>query len=98
MSKFLNLWEVDSSKMPTDPKERAALFGKQIEMTKKMLAEGQITDWGLFAGGGAGYAIGGGTEADTLKRTMQFTPYIKFQVHPVLSIDEVAEVMKSMMG
>ena len=98
MSKFLNLWEVDSSKMPTDPNERAALWGKQLEMTKKMLDEGQITDWGIFAGGGAGYAIAEGTEADTLKRTMQFAPYTKFQVHPVLSIGEVAEVMKSMMG
>ena len=98
MAKFLNLWETDSSKMPTDPKERAAIYGRQIEMTKKMLAEGQITDWGLFAGGGAGYAIGEGTAADVLKRTMQFAPYIKFHAHPVLSIDEMSEVMKSLMG
>lgn len=98
MSKFINLWEVDSSKMPTDPNERAALMGKLIEMTKKMLDEGQITDWGIFAGGGAGYGISEGTEADILKRTMQFAPYIKSQVHPVLSIDEMAEVMKSMRG
>ena len=98
MSKTLSLWEVDNSKWPTDPNEQAALIGKQIEMTKKMLAEGKITDWGIFAGGGAGYAIGEGTEADILKNTMQFAPYIKFQVHSVLSIDEVAEVMKSMRG
>ena len=98
MPKFLNLWEVDSSKMPTDPNERAALMGKQIEMTKKMLNEGQINDWGIFAGGGAGYTISEGSEADILKRVMQFMPYCKFQVHPVLSIDEVAEVMKSMRG
>ena len=98
MSKFLNLWEVDRSKMPTDPNERAALMGKQIEMTKKMLNEGQITDWGIFAEGGAGYAIAEGSDVDTFKRTMQFAPYIKFQVHAVLSIDEVAEAVKSMMG
>ena len=98
MPKYLNLWEVDNSRMPTDPNERAALLGKQLEMTKKMLDEGQITDWGIFAGGGAGYAIGEGTEADMLKRTMPFMPLIKFQVHPVLSIDEVAQVMKSMTG
>jgi hypothetical protein len=98
MSKFLNLWEVDSSKMPTDPNERAALVGKLIEMTKKMLDEGQVTDWGIFAGGGAGYAIAGGTEADAYKRTLPFAPYIKFQVHPVLSIDEMAEAIKSIRG
>ena len=98
MSKFLTLWEIESSKWPTDPNERAALIGKQMEMTKKMLDEGKITDWGIFAGGGGGYSIGEGTEADTFKRTMQFAPYIKFQVHPVLSHDEAAEVMKSMTG
>ena len=98
MSKFLNLWEVDSSKMPMDLNERAAVMGKLLEMTKKMLDEGQVNDWGIFAGGGAGYAVAGGTEAETLKRTMQFAPYIKFQVHPVLSVNEVAEVMKSMTG
>ena len=96
MSKILNLWEVDSNKMPTDPAERAALIGKQIEMTKKMLDEGQIIDWGIFAGGGAGYAIAEGTDANILKRSMQFAPYIKSKPYAVLSIDEVAEVMKSM--
>ena len=98
MSKFLFLWEQDMSKIPTDPNEQAALIGKQMEMTKKALDEGQITDWGLFAGGGAGYAIGEGTAIDSYRGVMQFSPYVKFKTIPVLSIDEVAEVMKSMMG
>jgi hypothetical protein len=98
MAKWLTLWEVDTSRTPTDPKERAALWGKQVEATKKMLAEGQILDWGLFAGGGGGYSIAEGTEADALKRILQFSPYIKFKVQPVLPIDAVAEVLQSLMG
>jgi hypothetical protein len=98
MSKYLNLWEVDNNKMPLDPEERAALIGKQLEMTKKMLDEGQVIDWGLFAGGGAGYAIAEGTEADMLKRTMPFAGYIKFKIHPILSVDQVIGVMKSLRG
>jgi len=97
MSKYITLWEMDNSKMPIDPNERAALLGKMTEMTKKMLGEGKITDWGIFAEGNAGYSISKGTEADVLKRVMQFMPYCKFQVHPVLSIDEVTELMKSVM-
>lgn len=96
MAKYLNLWEIDNSKMPTDPKERAALQTKQLEMIKKMLAEGQILDWGLFAGGGAGYAIAEGTESDMLRRTMPFGAYVKFHIQTVLSADEVIDVMKSM--
>jgi hypothetical protein len=89
---------MDNNKVPVDPQERAALIGKQIEMTMKMLAENQILDWGIFAGGGAGYTIAEGSESDVLKRVMQFTPHVKFKVQPVLSIQEVADVMKSMTG
>ena len=85
------------SKVPTDPNEQAALTQKQMEMTKKALDEGQITDWGIFAGGGAGYAIGEGNATDMFSGAMQFSPYVKFKAMTVLSIDEVAEVMKSMM-
>ena len=97
MAKYLILWESDMSRIPTDPNQRGELIGKQMEMTKKALEEGQITDWGIFAGAGAGYAIGEGETADMFSGAMQFSPYVKFKAMTVLSIDEVAEVMKSMM-
>jgi hypothetical protein len=95
MAKYLILWEEETSKMPTDPNERAALNQKNMELTKKAMDEGQITDWGLFAGGGAGYAIGEGDTTDMFRGAMQFSPYFKFKAITVLSADEV---MKSMMG
>ena len=98
MSKYLFLWESNINLMPANPTERAALIGKQIEMTKQALKDKKIIDWGLYASGNAGYAIGEGTTQDALKGAMQFDPYVKFQTIPVLSIDEVADVMKSMMG
>jgi hypothetical protein len=84
--------------MPADPKERAAVLGKMMEMTKKWLEERKGNDWGIFAGASAGYAISEGTEVDGLKVAMQFAPYIKFTVHPVLSLKQAGDVMKSMMG
>jgi len=96
MSRILNLWEMDYSRMPVDQNERMAIIGKQIEMTKQMLDEGRISDWGLFAGGGAGYGIGPGDATEVLKNVMVFVPFVKFQSYPVLSMDEVAQVYKSM--
>ena len=96
MSKFLILWEDVPGTMPADPKKRAEITGKMMEMTKKALDDRQITDWGLFASGNAGYGIGEGTASDMLKGAMQFDPYVKFTVHPVLSLKEVMQVMKSM--
>jgi hypothetical protein len=96
MSKFLILWEGVPGYMPADPKERAVIIGKMMEMTKKALAERQVKDWGLFPEGDAGYSVVEGTEADVLKISLQFTPYIRGKVHSVLSLKEVGEVMKSM--
>jgi hypothetical protein len=98
MSKFLYLWETVPGTMPADPKQRAEVLGKMLEMTRKWVEERKGNDWGIFAGGGAGYGLGEGTEADALKVAMQFGPYIKFTVYPVLSVKQAGEVMKSMMG
>lgn len=98
MSKFLFLWEAAPGYMPVDPKQRAEILGKLMEMTKKWLEERKGNDWGIFPGASAGYAISEGTEADALKVAMQFGPFIKFTVHPVLSLKQAGDVMKSMMG
>jgi hypothetical protein len=98
MAKFINLWEVEVSKMPVDPNERAKIIATQIGTVKKMRAEGKLADWGIFAGGAAGYGIAEGTPSDVLKLTMPFAPYIKSHVHPVLSIEEAEAVLKSLSG
>ncbi|OGO07535.1 MAG: hypothetical protein A2Y92_05640 [Chloroflexi bacterium RBG_13_57_8] len=96
MSKFLILWEGVPGTAPADPKERAAMLGKLLEMTKQALEKGQIKDWGLFAGGGSGYSIMEGTEAEVLRTAMQFQPSIACKAHAVLNVTQVIEVMKSM--
>jgi hypothetical protein len=68
-----------------------------MEMVKQRLDSGQSKDWGIFPGGSAGYAIAEGTEADSLKASMMFQPYFRFTVHPVLTLKQAGEVMKSMM-
>jgi len=98
MSKFLVLWEGVPGIMSTDPKQRIEVLGKLMEGVKQGLDSGQTKEWGIFPGGGAGYAIVEGTAADSLKTSMMFQPYIRFTVHPVLSLKEMGEVMKSMMG
>lgn len=96
MAKFINLWEVEPSKMPADRNERISIITQQMGMIKKMMAEGKLIDWGIFPGGAAGYGIAEGTASDALKLTMPFAPYIKSHVHPVVSIDEAEMALKSM--
>ena len=97
MAKYLITWESDMSRVPTDPKERAVMRMKMLEMTKQNLKEGKITDWGIVLGGYKGYAIGEGSAVDMAIGTAQFSPYVKFNVEEVLSVDEMLEAGKSLM-
>ncbi len=96
MVKYLNLWEVVPGTMPADPKERVAVLGKMGEITKKMMDDGLVLDWGVFPSGGAGYAISAGEPIDGLKAAMLFSPYYKFDIRPVLSLDEAMQASQSM--
>jgi hypothetical protein len=96
MAKYLNLWEVVPGTMPTDPKERGAVLGKMGEMTKKMMDDGLVLDWGVFPGGSSGYAISAGEPADGLKAAMVFAPYYKFEIRPVVSLAEAMQTLQSL--
>jgi hypothetical protein len=96
MAKVLILWEMNASSIPTDPKEQLAIWGRLGEITKKALDSGKVKDWGIFAGGNAGYSIADETSVETLTRALQFAPYVKLTIHPVLSLPEVLKIMQSM--
>ena len=94
MAKYLITWEVDMSRIPTDPKERTAMRMKMLEMTKQNLKGGKIIDWGTSLGGYQGYAIGQGSAIDMAMA--QFSPYVTYNIQEVLSVDEMLEAMNSL--
>jgi len=95
MGKYLVLWEVDQSRVPVDAKERGAAWSLLTEMVKQDLKSGIVKDWGAFVGEINGYAIHEGTEVEVGNRLVRFAPYVSFKVHPVSSVDQVGEVIKS---
>jgi hypothetical protein len=97
MAKYLLLWEIDTTKIPVSPKERGAGWKSQIEMIKQDMKKGLIKDWGAFVGELRGYAINEGSELEVLNATQQYSPFVHFQVHPIASISQVEEMLKSMM-
>jgi hypothetical protein len=96
MAKCLILWEMDPAVMPKDPAEQMAVFGKLGQITKSSLDSGKVKDWGIFAGGWAGYSIIDEPATETLTRSFQFTPYVKLKVNPVVGINDVMQIMQSM--
>ena len=96
MGNYLVLWELNNSLAPIDAKERGALWLAMTETVKQDLAEGRDSDWGCFVGETKGYSIGTQSEKDLAKTLQQFYPYVTFEVHQVLTVDEMAEVIKSL--
>jgi hypothetical protein len=84
--------------MPIDPKERASGWGILMEMVKQDLSNGIQNDWGSFAGENRGYCIVEGCVSDILKKTQQYIPYVKFEVHPVAFVKEIEEMLKHVSG
>lgn len=92
MTKFLTLWEVDTSKLPDSPEEQIKLWSEQLEMVKK-----DGCDWGMFAGRLSGYSISEDMDEQEISlRLMKYVPYVKFKVYPIVSLDQAIENTKKM--
>lgn len=96
MGKYLLLWSLDGSRVPTDPKERGAGWGLLMDMVKQDLEKGISKDWGSFPGEGRGYAVVEGSHVDIMHMTQQYAPYVLFETHPVSTVSEVDELIKSL--
>lgn len=98
MGKYLVLWEVVEDRLPVDAKEMGAGWGVLIEMVKQDIKAGITKDWGGFVGEINGYAVSEGTEVEVGKALTKYAPYVRFKVHPISSVSQVGEVIKSLTG
>ena len=96
MARYLLLWEIDRDKVPVDRKERAALWGPMIETVKQEMKEGTCLDWGAYAGGMKGYSIEEGDEMTISNTAQSYIPYVTFEVHPILSVDQMAQLVDNL--
>ena len=96
MTKFLVLWEVDTTKIPDKPVEMQKNFTMMLNMVKKNLDSGGTKDWGMFIGRHAGYSIKEGTEQEIALSLLRFSPYLKFKVYPIISVNDALENVKAL--
>jgi hypothetical protein len=98
MGKYLLLWEVDQTKIPIDPKERAAGWSMLMAMVRKDFEKGVTKDWGAFVGENNGYAIDEGTELEVLNTISQYVPFCIFKVYPIATESQINEMIKALTG
>ena len=97
MAKYLILWELDDSRIPLDPKERGAAWTMMTDMVKQDMKTGVHNDWGSYVGGGKGYTISEGNELESAQLMHRFVPFVKFEVHQVMSVEQIGALAKSLM-
>lgn len=98
MGKYLLIWQLDSSRVPVDQKERGRQWAGLLGMVKKDLEKGLTKDWGIFAGEDSGYVIAEGSETDIAVMVQQYYPFVNFETHPIMSVSQAEEVVKAMQG
>ena len=96
MPKYFMTWEVDPDRVPIDLKERSVLWSGMLEMVKQQIEEGTTTEWGAFVGEAKGYSIGEVSEIELGKNLQKYYPFVNFEVHQVMSIDQMVEVANSL--
>ena len=69
-----------------------------MAMVKNDQKKGISKDWRSFIGEGGGYAVAEGTEAEVSILTQQYSPYVQFETHPIMSISQVEDVLKALGG
>ncbi|MFC2163593.1 DUF3303 domain-containing protein [Acidobacteriota bacterium] len=96
MAKYFVLWEMDPTRVPEDPKERAAGWTLLMSMVKQDMQKGFTKDWGAIPGELNGYFIIEATEVELMMVAEQYNPYVSFQVHPVATVAQIDQLLEAM--
>jgi|COG998Drversion2_1049125.scaffolds.fasta_scaffold283962_2 hypothetical protein len=98
MAKYFSSWQVVRERMADDPATIARSWQMLMGMIKADFESGKLKEWGAFPGSLGGYSVIEGTEVDVMKFTMQYAPYIAFDVRPLVGAAEVEEFIAAAAG
>ena len=97
MPKYFMTWKVDPARMSVDIKERAVLLSGMAEMVKQQIRDGTTKDWGAFVGEDRGYSVVESSHTDLHMNMQKYYPFVEFETHQIITIDEIVEGLKSIM-
>ena len=96
MGKYLILWEMDETKVPSSRQERGAGWSAFMDMVKQDIKKGMTKDWGAFVGELRGFSVAEGTEVEIINWAQQFVPFVRFKVHAIASVSQIDEIVEAL--
>ena len=82
---------------PTDPSENLKLNEMMFAGIENLMDSGEVEEFGFFADGRSGYAIGKGQAIDTFRNVSMFLPYVHCEVHEIIPYKEGKETSIAVM-
>jgi len=92
----LVLFEANPALIPVDPEERMKMWMQMLQLIKADLESGRDKAWGIAPSGDHGYSITEADESEIMIDLARFSPYVKFKVETMLSVDECMSCLKQM--
>ena len=96
MPRYLMEWELDKTKIPISPQERAAAWLPMIQMVKQDMQSGLLKEWGTYIGELKGFSVAEGSEEEVGKMVQKYIPFVYFCTHPAITIDQMAKIAQEM--
>ncbi len=95
MAKYLTIWRQNPmAPTPMDPEGALALNEKMWTVLDDMMKKGTLVDFGFFLDGTSGYAIGEGTGENAFTSVSMFLPFMKSDVHEIISYERGKELTR----
>jgi len=93
MARYLIIWSQNPmAPFPMDPEGSLALNEKMWAALDDLMKKGILSDFGFFLDGTSGYAIGEGTGEVVFKNVSMFLPFMKSEVHEIISYEKGKEL------
>ena len=95
MTRYFVYWKAVNSRIPENTEAKIKQSIGFYQITQEALKSGPIKAFGARPDSAVGYAIFEGSEADMARMATMFVPYFEYEVYPIMTADEMMEVLKS---
>jgi hypothetical protein len=96
MASYLMTWELDTTKVPINPKERATAWLPMVQMVKQDMQSGLLKAWGSYIGEMRGFGVAEGSEEAVIKMAQKYIPFVHFTTHAASTADQLEKIFKEM--
>lgn len=96
MPRYLVEWELDTTKIPIDPKERATAWLPMVQLIRQDMQSGLIKEWGSYVGEMRGFGVFEVSEEEAMKNLQRYVPFVQFKTHSLVTIDQMEKLFKEM--